>query len=643
MFELSRQTPRRGYCGYALGMNHRRGDAPSEFQALADLVDQPVFVWNPGGEMLWVNLAFERETGMGVEDFRFRNEQNPFIHPDDLPHVLAAIESFLASSAQVSAPIENRFFDIWGRVRSLRSLIRKCTWMGNDALLLVSAITDTERASRETEQSYSKLIEAADDGILKLASNGCILYSNRRMQGLAALGPVDLARTPFADLFTLATRPDVERTLDESRKTGVASGCRGQLLGSGAWLDVKVTQLTEADSSVATLVIARDVTEMRRLEALALRREKEAALALLVGGVAHDLNNIVTGVLANTTFVEPRVASDGLLSQAVADIRIAGERAAGLGQALLSYLGQAPTEIRAVELDELVRQTVRVVRPLLGSVVEAKTDAVTSRAVIRGDGGQLGQVVMNLLTNAAQAMGERGGTITIETGAVDLSGSEAVRPAPLAAGRYAFVRVSDTGPGVAPDALERIFDPFFTTKLTGHGLGLCTALGVLRTHDGGIRVESQPGHGTTFDVYLPLSAQKSLTVAPASVRAPPAGATILVVDDEPAVCRVVQRILEASGAKVLIARSGAEALAQATACPIDAAIVDSRLPGENGPEIAAKLKTLRPSLRVLFSSGYQESPVAGDFLSKPYTSQQLIDAVGALLSSPASVMSAHSK
>jgi CheY-like chemotaxis protein len=217
-----------------------------------------------------------------------------------------------------------------------------------------------------------------------------------------------------------------------------------------------------------------------------------------------------------------------------------------------------------------------------------------------------------------------------------LTGNEpGLRPAALAPGDYAFVRVTDTGPGMSADVVERIFDPFFTTKKTGHGLGLSTSLGVLKRHEGGIRVDSRPGRGTTFEVFLPLSRQKPLQAAPGPGHSIPSNSTILVVDDEPAVCMVVQRILESVGVRVLVAKSGAEAVSQAEAHAIDAAIVDGQLPRERGLDIAGKLVAIRPGLRVLFSSGYQESPAPALFLAKPYTSRELLDAVGALFREPA--------
>jgi len=609
-----------------------------QLKVLGDLVDELVFVWTVSGDLLWGNRAWQRETGFTAEDFGFGNEKNPFVVPEDLPQMVAELTAFLESDAVVSQPIKNRFFDAWGQVRALSSVVVKVTWDGRSALMIVGTLTDKASAPLEAEQSYRQLVEAADDGIVKLAPGGRILVSNRRMQALAEMSIVQLGATPFVELFDAATRDGVELALAAAYEGNSTSSVRARLQDTGRWLDVKVTPIADARATATALAIARDITDMRALEAKAMRRERESALVRLVSSIAHDLNNIVTGVLANSTFLESLEWHSPAVVETLESIRLAGQRAGEMGRSMLAYLGQAPPERREVRLADAVQDMVRIVRPLLGSSVDIRLNAPSRELTVRGDPGQLGPIVLNLLTNAAEALGESSGNIVVELTEVVLEGPEAgMRPEPLRAGSYARLSVIDEGHGMDAETVERMFEPYFTTKPSGHGIGLGTMLGTLKEHQGGIRVWSRPGRGTRMDVYLPLVADAKAVSEPAATSPKTLShATILVVDDEAPIRLLVKRILERSGASVLTAASGAEGLELFQKYGVDAAIVDSCLPGEDGADVARQLTRLNPELPLLVSSGYLESQTSmpGRFLSKPYTAQELVDAVAAVLRQP---------
>lgn len=613
---------------------------PSEpFLALAATTDDLVFVWKVTGEMLWVNRAFERETGMTVEDFGFQNTDNPFVHPEDLPGVLEAMGVFIDSDAKISPPIDNRFFDMWGRARKIRSIVHKVEWRGESALMLVSRLLD-DPDEDGTEATYRRLVEAADDGIVQLDPEGRIVTSNRRMHDLTGLRHVEIVRRRLADLFAASGRELAEAALAKLRAGEASASFRACLEATGLWMDVNLTRIDAGDPSLVALAIARDVTETRRLEAEVLRREKEESLGLLVGGIAHDLNNILTGVIANASDAAARVESGSPLAQVLADLQLAGERAADLGRSMLEYLGQAPTIVAEFALDEIVHDTVRVVGPLLGSAVSVEVEADQSDVAVRCDASQVGQVIMNLITNAAQAFGTRGGNIRITTGVATLpdDGGE-IRPRPLD-GSFARVLVADDGPGMAPQVLARIFDPYFSTKARGRGLGLATILGVLRRHGGGVRVTSELGRGTTFEVFLPIAEAKASTspaptpVVASPVAAPRTAATILFVDDEEAILRMAKRVLDRAGHRTLIASRGDEALALLRTETVDAVVLDSFLPDADGSEVAESMRELVPDLPILRSSGYQAEdlvPPGEPFLPKPYRVAELLAAVESLL------------
>jgi PAS domain S-box-containing protein len=231
--------------------------------ALANAVSDAVYVWKPLGEMLWVNRAFERQTGMKLEDFQFKNADNPFIHPDDLPGVVQALERFVASPDQISAPIENRFFDAWGRQRHIHSVVHKVEFAGELALMCVSQV-DEGRVVAEDAADFKALVETADDGILKLSPEGRITYANRRMQDLAGQSSIALAKLSLPDLFAAPLREAIARAV-EAAAAGVPTAVSGQLL-AGKHVDVRLSPLGVSDTATAVLAIARDRETERELE-----------------------------------------------------------------------------------------------------------------------------------------------------------------------------------------------------------------------------------------------------------------------------------------------------------------------------------------------------------------------------------------
>jgi PAS domain S-box-containing protein len=246
--------------------------------------------------MLWINKAFARETGLSVEDFGFRNQQNPFIHPDDLPHVVAELGAFIDSAAERSAPILNRFIDAWGHTRSLSTVVHKIRWQDEPALLLISTMSRVETA--ELDASYRQLVEQAEDGILKLGQDGTIVYSNRRFQGMVHRHPVEISRRPFHGQFHAEDQGHVRAALERLAAGETRVTSEGRLItarGTIVWVSLVLNPLGALDPAAAYLVIARDVTEERQLEAHLRQRQRLEGIGVLVSGIAHDLNNIGHG------------------------------------------------------------------------------------------------------------------------------------------------------------------------------------------------------------------------------------------------------------------------------------------------------------------------------------------------------------
>lgn len=626
------------------------GEADGRWGALADAVDALVFITEPSGRMVWANRELERRTGFRVEDFWFENRDNPFIHPDDAGRVGAEIAAFLASDRSVSDEIENRFFDKGGSIRSYRSTVSKVTWKGAPALQFV--VREPRGGSApdvDHEASYRQIVESASDGILKLSSEGRVAYANRRFREMVAIDAVELARRSFVGCVVPAERADVRRHLADVARDGqpVAFECElGTNGDGGCHVSVALTRLTGTASDGLVLALVRDVTEQRRIEAGLRESEKLESLGVLAAGVAHDFNNVVTAILVSAGIAARLVDVGTKLEKVVGEIRGNAQRAAEVTSALLSYVGKSSRRHDVVDLRGIVRDAVPLLRGVVAKNVAFNVAEGPVAAVVLGDSSQLSRVVVNLVMNAAEAAEGRG-AVSIAVRTTDILRTEGrwFPACPHEPGPWASFVVTDEGTGIDPGVLDRIFDPFFTTKATGRGLGLSALLGIVRSHGGGIRVESEVGVRTTFEVVLPLAPARG-TSAHASTPAPPSavapsapdpGGTILLVDDEPSLRKLGQWILEDAGYDVVAAEGAEAALAAFETSParFRGAVIDYGLPGVRGDELLVRLRATRPDFPAILTSGYCERDVPRDlahvFLPKPYGGEQLQDAVRNLL------------
>ena len=363
------------------------------------------------------------------------------------------------------------------------------------------------------------------------------------------------------------------------------------------------------------------LAERQKLESQLREAQKLESLGLLAGGIAHDFNNLLVGVLGNAALVLEDLPPGSPLRHHVEQIELAGQRAAALTRQMLAYSGNGRLELAPVEIPALVKEIAELITAAIPKRARLELDLVSAPGmIVLGDASQLSQVVMNLITNAAESL-EGEGTVSVRTGLVP-------------GGDRVFIQVSDTGCGMNDDTLARIFEPFYTTKLKGSGLGLAAVGGIVRSHGGEIDVTSSIGRGASFRVELPTV----VTAPPASdpERLMPStyhtSGRILIVDDEPAVLSVASDILQRNGYSVVSATSGLEAVERLRAARghFEAAIVDMSMPGLNGLETMRALRTHAPTLRVILSSGYTTEAFDGGmppdthFLQKPYVSADLL-------------------
>ncbi len=351
----------------------------------------------------------------------------------------------------------------------------------------------------------------------------------------------------------------------------------------------------------------------------------------MASGLAHDFNNLLTVICGYAQVLQSKLQGDDLSSQYASIIHDAGERAAGLTAQLLAFSRKTIHAPRVLDINDLVRNLGKMLPRLIGEDVTYSTVLEPHLSPVKADPGQLEQVLINLAVNARDAM-PCGGRLTIATSAVVLGGND-VRAFDQKPGAYVLIRITDTGTGIPREIQSRIFEPFFTTKEVGKGtgLGLSTVYGILQQAGGSIRVESEPGSGTTFLILLPTvpvvdTARQNQTPQPI---APRGSETILVVEDDPALLKLVRFVLEAHGYSVLTAANGTAALAAAVSQDgkIDLLLTDIVMPGLSGREIAETFRQRWPNLKILYSSGYTADTIirygveseASSFLEKPFT------------------------
>lgn len=518
----------------------------------------------------------------------------------------------------------------------------------------VTARRTSEEARRQSEEHFRALFSQAVVGIAEADLDGRFVLVNQQYCEMLGYSRDELLALKLQDVTHVDDLPRSLELLAETIRSGKEFVIEKRNLrkdGTLLWVRNTVSLIRGADGRPAfILAISHDITEARRLEEQVRHAQKLEGLGVLAGSIAHDFNNLLVGVLGNASLALADLTPESPAAAAVRDIEATARQAAELTRQLLDYSGRGRFVVQPVDLSALVAD----MRPLLATLT-AKTatlrfDLAPGVPRIEADAPQVRQVVVNLVTNASDALEGQHGVITVRTAAVDadrrMLESGYLRD-DLPEGRYVALEVSDSGIGMATDTLARLFDPFFTTKPTGHGLGLSATLGIIRGHRGSIRVESTPGRGTTFTVLFPASADRpeGAAVSPP----PPAGGsgawrgvgTVLVVDDEGGVRDVARRMLTRAGFQVREATDGREALAvfDRHADEIALVLLDLSMPVLGGEACLRELTTRRPDLPVILTSGYNEAdaPIhleghrTAGFVQKPFVTADLMNAVRSAL------------
>jgi two-component system, cell cycle sensor histidine kinase and response regulator CckA len=518
------------------------------------------------------------------------------------------------------------------------------------ALLVARDITDRRRAEQalqESEEKYRKLIESANDAIFVAdASTGLILDANRKASELLGL-PLDrIVGSHQGTLHPPEEADRARRRFEDAVRRGMTTVSDLSLRGTGGRrIPVEISaSVMEMGGHRVLQGIFRDVSERRQLEEQLRQTQKIEAIGRLAGGVAHDFNNLLSAIIGFGQLARQLADPATPLRRYVDEVLRAAERAATLTRQLLVFSRRQVLKPALLDMGVVVEAMGGMVRRLIGEDIRCQVVSPPGLGWVRADVGQVEQVILNLAVNARDAM-PRGGTLNLETARVTLDAESAARVPEGRPGDFILLRVSDAGCGMDAETRAHIFEPFFTTKEHGTGLGLSTAYGIIRQSGGFIGVESEPGRGSTFCVFLPRvddpESKPASGVFPAVL--PEGNETVLLVEDEEVVRAVAREILQGRGYTVLEAADADEGLEAAAGHdgPIHLLLSDVGLPGISGPELARRLAAQRPGLRLLFMTGYTDERlgeeavfVGGLLLRKPFTQATLARRVREVLDGP---------
>ncbi|MEM7584833.1 MAG: transporter substrate-binding domain-containing protein [Acidobacteriota bacterium] len=503
---------------------------------------------------------------------------------------------------------------------------------------------------RESEERLQGILDNAPMMITMKDSEGRYLLVNQKFEAMVGQQRHRVQDATDSKFFPPEQVAELRANDARVLETGAVDRCEEVFptgVGPRTFDSVRFPLHDAEDGIYAVCAISADVTDQKRaeeekqkLEAQIQQAQKLESLGVLAGGIAHDFNNLLMGILGNTGLALLELDPDSSIRARLRDVESTSRRAADLCRQMLAYSGKGKFVVQPVDISQLVVDMTQLLEVSVSKKAVLERDFGSGLPTFEADATQIRQVVMNLITNASEALDDQSGTITVRTGVMDcdaeyLAQTYLAEPSAVP-GRYVFREVRDTGTGMDEATRERIFDPFFSTKFAGRGLGLAATLGIVRGHRGALEVESTPGEGTVFRVLLPASekpllAQINETATP---DAPLADGTILVVDDEEMVQTIARRVLERAGYKVLTAGDGEEGyeVFRRHAQEISLVLLDVTMPRMDGDEAYRRMRSFRSDLRVLLTSGYNEheatQQLAGrglaGFIQKPYAPAALL-------------------
>ncbi len=627
-----------------------RRDSEELLRATLDSTADGIIVVSKEGHLLTANARFGDLWNIPKEILSSAEHKQPLIEialeqledPDQFKARIAEVYDSSAESFDSIRLKDGRVFE-----RFSRPLIRDGEEVGR--VWSFRDVTERKRADQELqdrEEQYRLLAENVRDLIWTLDLEGRFTYMSPSVSDILGYTPEEaltLTRDQLLPPASLEEGTAAHEDLLKLEETGRRQeASRPHILeqevrrkdGSTVPIETAVDVLRNSKGEmVGFLGVTRDITERKRaeekskkLEAQIQHAQKLESLGLLAGGIAHDFNNLLTSILGNADLALMKLTPESLVHDTVQQIKTSAIRAAELTNQMLAYSGRGQFVIEKIDLSLLVQEMAQLLEVFVSKTAQFEYDFASQLPPIEADPAQIRQVVMNLITNASEAIGKPGGLISISTGTIMadrqyLEKSHAEEE--LLEGNYVYVSVSDNGIGMSPTDVEKIFDPFFTTKFAGRGLGLAAVLGIVRGHKGAIKVSSTRGKGTTFRVLFPASDWVAVNDSPQERLAPfrQSTGTILVVDDEESVLRTTSRMLQYFGFTVVATQDAREGIRiyRERRRDIAAVLLDMTMPQLNGEATFREIRSVDPKAKIILMSGYTEQDATSRFANKGLT------------------------
>jgi PAS domain S-box-containing protein len=614
------------------------------FHLISENAADMIAVVDMQGKRLFNSLSYQRVLGYSTEELQASSAFEQ-IHPDDRESVKRAAEEARRSGIGKTLEYRLRHKDgSWLVLESTSSVIRNAKGDPEKLVIVNRNITKrrgTEQALRRSEADFRSVVEDAPYGIYRASKTGQFLQTNPALQKMLGYESLDELRSKHlaADIFRHAAEytrltdllirseeiKDIEMEWKRHDGTPITVRCSGRCIKD------------ETGAPAYFEMFAEDVTEKRVLERQLRMAQKMEAIGRLSGGIAHDFNNHLGVIIGYSRVLKKALGESNPLADHALEIEKAGQRAASLTKQLLAFSRQQVLTPAVLSLNTLASDMESMLPRLLGEDIAVSLALDPNLGSVKADQSQIEQVIMNLAVNARDAMPE-GGKLKIRTSNVEFDQAYTRTHPGSKPGHYVLLAVTDTGTGMDAATLTHIFEPFFTTKERGKGtgLGLATVYGIVKQSDGYIWVDSTPGKGSSFEIYLQRHQGQPAVEEPKvdPAEKPRCSENILLVEDAEPLRKLAQTFLEAAGFRVLSAGSGEEALdvAARSGVTFDLLLTDVIMPGMNGRILAEQLSPRQPGIKVLYMSGYTDSFIAGHgvldpgthLLHKPFTEEVLI-------------------
>ena len=611
------------------------------YRSLIDNAQDLIIVLNSDATIRDISPVSERMLGYTPEEVIGRSALE-FVHSEDQAIAMQLIAEMVATPGEARS-LEHRTMRKDGTWRSVETK-GEALVDSEDAIIILNMRDMTERIAVEsTNRRLAAAVEQSADAVMITNPAGRIEYVNPAFEKVTGYTAEEaLGETPRL-MKSGCHEPAFYMEMWNVIRQG--ENWTGQITNrhkDGHLIEerVSIAPIKGRDGAVEYFVaVKRDITQINRMEAQIRQSQKLEAIGTLAGGIAHDFNNILAAILGFSEMALNEVGREGEVAEDIREVITAGTRAKELVQQILTFSREAEVDKQPVQLQAIIKETVKLLGATLPSTISIVEKSEADCENVYADPSQMHQVLMNLCTNAYHAMREKGGVLKIQLCGVDIDEVSVQQHADLQPGHYARLTVSDTGHGMTREVLERIFEPFFSTKKhEGTGLGLSTVHGIVRSHNGAISVYSEPGRGTTINVYLPhVVRQADQKVPDERAETEGAGEHILFVDDEEVLVRLAKQLLERMGYRVTACNSSAAALDVFRSDPnaFDVIVSDQTMPGITGQQLATKVRKIRGDIPIIIATGFSEMltpercKAAGihTVLNKPIISRDLSQAV----------------